>query len=165
MARWGSTDFKQLQELAERINRFNNFDRDLFCRECASELAQRLYAMVVKKTPTGRVPNYISEEASEEWSGYQGGELKKAWKVLSVQKVGNEYVCEIINPTKYAPYVEYGHRQTPGRYVPALGKRLKSSWVEGHFMMTISEKKIETLAPKLLEKELQKKLEEIINGQ
>ncbi len=23
------------------------------------------------------------------------------------------------------PYVEYGHRQEPGRYVPAIGKRLK----------------------------------------
>lgn len=30
---------------------------------------------------------------------------------------------------KYAPYVEFGHHQTPGRYVPAIGKRLKASWV------------------------------------
>ena len=27
---------------------------------------------------------------------------------------------------EYASYVEYGHRQEPGRYVPALGKRLKN---------------------------------------
>lgn len=186
MARWGSTDFKQLQELADRINQFNNFDKDAFCREAANELAQRLYAMVVKKTPTGKKPkfdapktakvtgasgkskSFLTKEGAilqQYWAGYQGGELKKAWKVLSVQKVGNEYVCEIINPTKYAPYVEYGHRQSPGRYVPQLGKQLKAAWVEGRFMMTISEKKIQSLAPKFLEKELQKKLEEIINGQ
>lgn len=36
----------------------------------------------------------------------------------------------------YAPYVEYGHRQKPGRYVPAIGKRLKKSWVTGKFMFT-----------------------------
>lgn len=31
----------------------------------------------------------------------------------------------------YAPAVELGHHQTPGRYVPAIGKRLKRSWVPG----------------------------------
>ena len=33
---------------------------------------------------------------------------------------------------EYAPYVEYGHHQEPGRYVPALGKRLVASYVAGH---------------------------------
>ena len=32
---------------------------------------------------------------------------------------------------EYAPYVELGHRQQPGRYVPALKKRLKASKVNG----------------------------------
>lgn len=31
----------------------------------------------------------------------------------------------------YAPHVNYGHRQQPGRYVPAIGKRLKASYVRG----------------------------------
>ena len=29
----------------------------------------------------------------------------------------------------YAPFVELGHHQEPGRYVPAIGKRLKRDWV------------------------------------
>lgn len=33
--------------------------------------------------------------------------------------------------TKYAPYVEMGHHQEPGRYVPAIGKRLVASFVKG----------------------------------
>ena len=32
---------------------------------------------------------------------------------------------------KYAPYVELGHHQTPGRYVPAIKKRLKRDFVPG----------------------------------
>ena len=32
-------------------------------------------------------------------------------------------------PVYYAPYVELGHHQQPGRYVPAIKKRLKNSWV------------------------------------
>lgn len=30
---------------------------------------------------------------------------------------------------KYAPFVELGHHQEPGRYVPAIGKRLVNSFV------------------------------------
>ena len=37
---------------------------------------------------------------------------------------------------EYAPYVEYGHHQEPGRYVPALGKRLVASYVAGHPYLT-----------------------------
>jgi len=32
---------------------------------------------------------------------------------------------------KYAPYVELGHHQEPGRYVPAIKKRLVRDWVPG----------------------------------
>lgn len=37
---------------------------------------------------------------------------------------------------EYAPYVEYGHHQEPGRYVPAIGKRLVASYVPGHPYLT-----------------------------
>jgi phage gpG-like protein len=32
---------------------------------------------------------------------------------------------------EYAPYVELGHSQEPGRYVPAIKKRLVASHVDG----------------------------------
>ena len=32
---------------------------------------------------------------------------------------------------EYAPYVELGHKQQPGRFVPKIKKRLKRSWVPG----------------------------------
>lgn len=74
---------------------------------------------------------------------------------------------EVFNPTTYAPYYEYGHRQTPGRLVfielapgqekygqsareikkgPHAGKwgiyiRLKKPFVKGRFVMTDSEAK------------------------
>lgn len=32
---------------------------------------------------------------------------------------------------EYAPYVELGHKQTPGRYVPAIEKRLVRDFVPG----------------------------------
>ena len=32
---------------------------------------------------------------------------------------------------EYAEHYEYGHRQEAGRFVPAIGKRLKKSFVKG----------------------------------
>ncbi len=37
---------------------------------------------------------------------------------------------------EYAPYVELGHSQQPGRYVPAIGKRLVADHVDGKYMLT-----------------------------
>lgn len=72
------------------------------------------------------------------------------------EKQGIKSLCD----NKIA-YVEYGHRQTPGRYVPALGKSLKASWVQGRFMLTISSQEIEVQAPALLEKKLYLFLKEV----
>lgn len=44
----------------------------------------------------------------------------------------NEYTEIIGTNTEYAPYVEYGHHQEVGRYVPAIGARLVADFVPGH---------------------------------
>ena len=122
-----------------------------------------------------RKKKFLSAEAArleQYWSGYIGGTLRRGWtggkdqdarvyaQSLKVQHVGDKFIIEVVNPVKYASYVEFGHRQTPGRYVPALGKRLKGSWVEGKFMLTTSEQEIKRDAPKVLENKLKKKLGE-----
>ncbi len=86
--------------------------------------------------------------------GGQGGTLRKNWTVSDVRKNGENYEIEVSNSTEYASYVEFGHRQTPGRFVPAIGKRLKKSWVKGKFMLTISENELQKQAPAVIEKKI-----------
>ena len=81
---------------------------------------------------------------------------------INVHKFANDYVVELINPVEYASYVEYGHRQEPGRYVPAIGKRLKKGWVPGQFMLTISENELRDAAPRLIEQKLNNWLKEAL---
>lgn len=173
-------DYSELNKLKEQIMLFGDPDQmDKFFESCAKELAARLLAKVIKRTPVGQYP---------EESGKVGGTLRRGWTTgstgdaahdtkqamysnlfgggqrimksdMKVNKVGDDYVIEIINPVEYASYVEYGHRQTPGRFVPAIGKRLKQGWVEGRFMLTISEDEIRKSAPRILERKLKKYLE------
>lgn len=125
---------------------------------------------------SGKKKSFLTAEGArleQYWSGYIGGNLRRGWtngqnqspsayaQSLKVHHYGNTYVVEVVNPVEYASYVEYGHRQKPGRYVPALGKRLKSGWVEGKFMLTISADEIRADAPRVLENKLKKKLSEV----
>lgn len=123
---------------------------------------------------SGKKRKMLTSDASryqQYWSGYVGGTLRRGWtagqkvsnvgdyaRSLPVNVMSNNHVINIINQVEYATYVEYGHRQTPGRYVPALGKRLKSSWVKGQFMMTDSVREIQARAPQIV----QRKLDEFI---
>ena len=200
MARWGKCDFKELEQLNERLEQLSSVDFDAFCREAANEIATRLLTKVKKRTPVGVAPefdeprtikvrggDYITQTTNKKgekvfrkrkgktytiltqtgamfdkyWSGYTGGTLRDAWTILPIEKHENQYIVTIVNNTEYVSYVEYGHRQTPGRYVPALGKRLKASWVKGCFMLTISAQEIEAQAPALLQQKLYLFLKEV----
>ena len=100
------------------------------------ELAARLLRKVIKRTPSDT------------------GNLRRNWAVSDVRKNGGNYEIEVSNSTEYASYVEFGHRQTPGRFVPAIGKRLKKSWVKGKFMLTISEDELKRQALAVIEKKI-----------
>ena len=128
-------DYGELEKLKEQLEKIG--DTNQFLESCAKELAARLLAKVIKDTPVGQY---------KKGSGKVGGTFKRGWttsKDLKVTKVGNDYVIEIINPVEYASYVEYGHRT-----------RDHKGWIEGHFMLTMSENEIRNSAPKILEKKL-----------
>lgn len=184
MAKVGSFDFKEIEKLQKQVERLEQ-EKDAFNRECLQELAARLLQKVVKRTPVGVAPKldgpktvkvkgadgksktFLSKNGAimqKYWAGYVGGTLRRGWTLGKIQRIGDTYQIEIINPTEYASYVEYGHRQTPGRYIPALGKRAKTAWVPGKFMLTISEKEINDIAPKMIEKKLEAKLREVFDA-
>lgn len=90
------------------------------------------------------------------------GGLRGAWIVEGPNYDGGGWIVELQNNKNYASYVEQGHRQTPGRYVPAFGKRLKASWVEGQFFMQKSEQQINAQLPALITPGL-KAFEDLLN--
>ncbi|MDO4267452.1 MAG: HK97 gp10 family phage protein [Eubacteriales bacterium] len=170
MAKWGKCDFRELEALRERMAKLES-ETDAFCEACARELAARLLYLVKKRTPVGTPPQAggIAPEEQERirqyWSGYSGGTLRRGWTTGQPVKASGGWTIEVINNVFYASYVEYGHRQQPGRYVPALGKQLKQGWVRGKFMLTISQKDVERAAPAMLQKKLEEKIREAMDAE
>ncbi len=150
MARWGKADFKQLERLNDRLQKLSKVDLDAFYMSAAKDLAARLLSKVKKRTPVVY------------------GTLRNAWAVMPIGKRGDHYTVVVLNNLVYASYVEYGHRQQPGRFIPGYwegerfvydpdaegGMVLKNSWVKGRFMLTISTQELEVQAPAILEKKL-----------
>ena len=149
----GKVDFHDLENFRKNLEKSLNQEQiDLFIEACAKELAARLLAKVIKRTPVGQYPK---------GSGKKGGTLRRGWtngqnqaahayaNSLKVFHYGDAYVIEIINPVHYAPYVEYGHRTRNG------------GWVEGRFMLTISAQEVQSDAPRVLQNKLKKKLGEV----
>lgn len=183
MARWGKVDYEQFQKMRDQLEQLSKVDFDKACRGAANQIAQILLNKVKKRTPVGVKPKFDEPKTvkvkgasgktrsfltksgailDQYWAGYTGGTLRDAWTILPIEQQGNNYVITLVNNTEYASYVEYGHRQTPGRYVPALGKRLKAGWVKGRFMMTISIQEVEKLTPAILEKAIYQALKGVV---
>lgn len=146
-------NFRDLEDLQRKTNRIKREDVNAFARECAKELAARLLAKVIKRTPVRR-----PEDCPP---GVTGGTLRRGWTAgnqtsassfvesLQVTSTGDQFIIEINNPVEYAPYVEYGHRT-----------KNHKGWVEGQFMLTISVQEIQNDSPTILQRKLARKMEE-----
>lgn len=143
---------KQFQKNLEKLN--SEKERDEFMQRCEKRLAADLIANVVYRTPVGVYPAE---------SGLSGGTLRRGWTGgeeadpyvyaanMTVEKVGNMCAIVVYNPTEYASYVEHGHRQEAGRFVPAIGKKLKAGFVEGVHMLENSENELKQKAPEIVQ--------------
>lgn len=164
MAKMGGFSAADMKKLQKQLNKIQEGNVEAFIEACAKELAARLLAKVIKRTPVREYPKS---------SGKKGGTLLRGWTsktheeavggsgkgsisagkayadTLTINHFGNTLVIEIVNPVEYASYVEYGHR-TPDH----------KGWVQGRFMLTISEQEIQEIAPKVLEAKIKKFLGE-----
>lgn len=135
MGKFSCSDLKKLQKQLEGLDT----QRNMLMEACAKELAARLLRKVKKRTPVGVYP---------ENTGKKGGTLRRGWTIGEIENINGFYKIEIINPVEYSSYVEFGHRTANHK-----------GWVEGKFMLTISERELQNIAPRVIEKKIKRKLE------
>lgn len=160
MSKWGSVDFEALLKLQEKLESSVTGMDDL-CIHCTQKLAEQLLNTVIKRTPVKSGTLRRGWMAGKSTSSSSGNVASKT--TMQVVKKGSVYEISVFNSVNYASHVEYGHRQEPGRYVPAIGKRLKNAWVKGQFMLTISERQLEATAPGIINKLIKPYMEDIFN--
>ena len=118
-------DTKELKGFIDKLNVFG--DRlDEVIVEALEEIALRELSMVAKITPVDI------------------GTLRNAWKISNIKKTGSGFEITVYNNTEYANYVEFGHRT-----------RDHKNWVPGKFMLTISEREVEKVMDKIIDRHLE----------
>lgn len=155
MAKSGSINFRDFERIQKNLEKLNQEQVDIFIDACAKELAARLLAKVIKRTPVGEYPNSPGKKGGTLYRGWTGEKKSSAVAYansLTIHHFADAYVIEIINPVEYASYVEFGHRT-----------RDHKGWVDGRFMLTISEQEIQQAAPAIIEKKLMKQMGELFS--
>lgn len=162
-----AAEFEQLKKFKQKLDDAGASIEEL-AEDCTKDLAGRLLSYVIPDTPVGknRGPGgaikggtlrrgWTAKTHAEAYSGAQGGNAngpnaRNYAKELPVQKSGDTYTIDIINPVEYAMYVEYGHRTRNGK-----------GFVPGQHMLTNSINKLEPQVPRILDKKVQKFLDEL----
>ncbi len=155
-------DVSALKDFKQRLETLTDSQVDAFMNRAVRECANWLLSLVIPRTPVGKVHGGTLRRGWLNNTGNQAG--KGAGTNVSASQITARansmnvergkrggYSITVTNPVYYASYVEYGHRQTPGRYVPAIGKRLVKSWVEGQHFLKLSEEELREIAPEMLE--------------
>lgn len=142
-----TVDFSGFAELQKRIEELNGVQMQAAKQQSVKEMVAVYLAEAKRATPTRGVQtverNGVTITTNSE-------HMKRSWNAGAVEQNGREYKVKVFNTASYASYVNDGHRQQPGRYVPILGKRLVKNWVDGLNMAEKAEKKTERQSKDIL---------------
>ena len=183
MGKFTASDLKKLQKQLDKIQAGNV---DAFVEGCAKELAARLLAKVIKRTPVGDYSKEIEVTAKKDSkkhkkgetykkkvnpSGKMGGTLRRGWTSKSHKEAESGTGKSSVNEgIAYADSLKINHYGgflvieivNPVEYASYVefGHRTADhkGWVRGHFMLTMSEQEIQAIAPKVLASKIKKYL-------
>lgn len=128
---------KKTQELQDNVSSLNQTITD--------DLAQHYLAEAIANTPVGETktsPDGKYRSVSEH--------MRRSWEAERI----NDSTVKVLNTASYASYVNDGHRQQPGRFIPVLGKRLTKSFVKGLHMQEKAEAATRKASDKIMKNAL-----------
>ena len=128
---------KKTQELHNNISSLNE--------EITDNLAQHYLAEAIANTPVGAIA--ISPDGKYR---SESEHMRRSWEAERI----NDSTVKVQNSASYASYVNDGHRQRPGRFIPVLGKRLTKSFVKGLHMQEKAEAATRRASDKILKNAL-----------
>lgn len=185
---WGSCDYKQLQKLRENLGKLQGTDLDKFCQDVSKELAARLLALVIPRTPVGDYSKEVTITVKRDGknhkkgdtytkrvtpSGKKGGTLRRGWTARTEQdaaggsgsKDAKAYAQSLPIHKQGGSYVievinpvHYASYVEFGHRTPG-GK----GWVPGQYFLTLSEQELRGRAPGVIEDKLERLLREVFN--
>ncbi len=177
-------NYKDWEKLQKSLQTYDD-EMARFIEACSKDLAARLLAKVIKRTPVGDYTKEIEVTAKRksskhnkgdvykkrvaDGSGKTGGTLRRGWTSNSHEEAASGS-GRGADPTGFASYLKVHHFGdtyvinivNPVEYASYVenGHRTRGGkgWVAGKFMLTMSENEIQAVAPAMLERKIAMKL-------
>lgn len=139
-----TVDLSGFEELLKKTNELQNNISSLN-EEITDNLAQHYLAEAIANTPVGALA--ISPDGKYRSDSEH---MRRSWEAERI----NDSTVKVQNSASYASYVNDGHRQRPGRFIPVLGKRLTKSFVKGLHMQEKAEAATRRASDKIMKNAL-----------
>lgn len=139
-----TVDLSGFEELLKKTNELQNNISSLN-EEITDNLAQYYLAEAIANTPVGAIA--ISPDGKYRSDSEH---MRRSWEAERI----NDTTVKVQNSASYASYVNDGHRQQPGRFIPVLGKRLTKSFVKGLHMQEKAEAATRRASDKIMKNAL-----------
>lgn len=139
-----TVDLSGFEELLRKTQELQN-NVSFLNQTITDNLAQHYLAEAIANTPVGETktsPDGIYRSVSEH--------MRRSWEAERI----NDTTVKVQNTASYASYVNDGHRQRPGRFIPVLGKRLTKSFVKGLHMQEKAEAATRRASDKIMKNAL-----------
>lgn len=180
-----SANYKQLADFTKKIEKLNNQQKEEFLESCCKELAARLLAKVIKRTPVGDYSKEVTvvakrdskkhkkgETYTKKVSTKSGGTLRRGWTAKTQEEAASsngkgKNASEYANSLEIKKIGDKFHIDitNPVEYASYVeyGHRTKNhgGWVEGHHMLTISEAELNSMSDAILQKKLNKFMKDV----
>nr|DAW51711.1 MAG TPA: putative tail component [Bacteriophage sp.] len=137
-------DLSGFEDLLKKTNELQNNISSLN-EKITDNLAQHYLAEAIANTPVGALA--ISPDGKYR---SESEHMRRSWEAERI----NDSTVKVQNSASYASYVNDGHRQRPGRFVPVLGKRLTKSFVKGLHMQEKAEAATRRASDKIMKNAL-----------
>lgn len=128
---------RKTQALRDNVSSLNKTITD--------NLAQHYLAEAIANTPVGETKTSPDGKYRSE-----SEHMRRSWEAERI----NDTTVKVQNTASYASYVNDGHRQQPGRFIPVLGKRLTKSFVKGLHMQEKAEAATRKASEKIMKNAL-----------
>lgn len=185
----GKVSMAGMKQFQKQLKKIQEQEAAAFVEACAKELAARLLAKVIKRTPVGNYSKEIEVTAKRDSkhhkkgdvykkrvnpSGKLGGTLRRGWTSKTQEEAADGRGKQAPSAEAVKQFVDLLEIQHKGdqlrielinpvcyaSYVN-YGHRTAhhKGWVEGNYMVEYSEQELQAIAPKVLEARLKEFLE------
>ena len=156
-------DFTDFKDSLIKLNQSGNIQA--FNKEVVENMASVYVREAKLNTPVGKRSVKFMQRGKIQTKYFDSEHTRQSWSVGKYQLNNTSGKVEVFNTSSYASFLNDGHRQEVGRFLPWIGQskggvmqggRLKKPWVDGAYMHEKAEKVVNKNAKRIMEITLKK---------